>query len=72
MTKGGHHGCHDYSGLLVWPGPDARYELDDGVLIVSPAPSNLHQAHVTADEEYHAEIPFPVTITPSRLVSLRR
>jgi Uma2 family endonuclease len=29
-------------------------------------------AHVTGDEEYRAEIPFPVTITPSRLVSMRR
>jgi hypothetical protein len=29
-------------------------------------------AHVTETEEYHAEIPFPVTITPSQLVSLRR
>jgi Uma2 family endonuclease len=26
-------------------------------------------AHVTGDEEYRAQIPFPVTITPSRLVS---
>jgi Uma2 family endonuclease len=26
-------------------------------------------AHVTGDEEYRAQLPFPVTITPSRLVS---
>ena len=25
------------------PDDEFRYELDDGVLIVSPAPSNLHQ-----------------------------
>jgi Uma2 family endonuclease len=128
------------------PDDEFRYELDDGVLIVSPAPSNLHQlavaradsldtvfqeappelvvevasprtrlyngnrkediyegfgvpaywivepdmdrpevivfelhsgsyeqtAHVTGAEEYHAEIPFPVTIVPSQLVSLPR
>ena len=29
-------------------------------------------AHVTGAEEYHAEIPFPVTITPAQLVSLPR
>jgi hypothetical protein len=27
-------------------------------------------AHVTGAQEYHAEMPFPVTITPSGLVSL--
>jgi Uma2 family endonuclease len=140
------------------PDDEFRYELDDGVLIVSPAPPNLHQlavtrlavrlssacpvrfevlagvfqeippalvvevasprtrlydrnrkkdiyegfgipaywivetdmdrpelivfelregvykqtAHVAGSEEYHAEIPFPVTITPSQLVSLHR
>jgi Uma2 family endonuclease len=91
------------------PDDEFRYELDDGVLIVSPAPSSLHQlavirlavllsavcpaelvvlagvgvnisrfqhrvpdvaAHVTGAEEYRAEIPFPVTLTPSQLVSL--
>jgi len=26
-------------------------------------------AHVTGDEEYHAAIPFPVTIAPSRHVA---
>ena len=29
-------------------------------------------AHVTGAEEYRAQIPFPVTITPAQLVSLRR
>jgi Uma2 family endonuclease len=29
------------------PDDEFRYELDDGVLIVSPAPSNLHQLVVT-------------------------
>jgi Uma2 family endonuclease len=29
------------------PGDEYRYELDDGVLIVSPAPSNLHQLVVS-------------------------
>jgi Uma2 family endonuclease len=29
------------------PDDEFRYELDDGVLIVSPAPSNLHQRAVT-------------------------
>jgi hypothetical protein len=30
------------------PDDEFRYELDDGVLIVSPAPSNLHQRVVGA------------------------
>ena len=39
------------------PDDEFRYELDDGVLIVSPAPTNWR-------------IPFPVTVVPSRLVTI--
>jgi hypothetical protein len=31
----------------------------------------LETAHVTGDEEYQAEMPFRVTITPSKLVALK-
>jgi hypothetical protein len=46
------------------PDDEFRYELDDGILIVSPAPSTLHQLAVT-----RLAIPFPVTIAPSKLVT---
>jgi Uma2 family endonuclease len=46
--------------------------LDRPELIVFELRSGAYEqtAHVTGAEEYRAEIPFPVTITPSRLVSL--
>jgi hypothetical protein len=47
------------------PDDEFRYELDDGVLIVSPAPSTLQTAHVIGGEAYRAAVPFPVTIVPS-------
>ena len=49
-------------------------DMDKPELIVFELRSGAYEqtAHVTGDEEYHAEIPFPVTIAPSRLVSLRR
>ncbi len=49
-------------------------DMDKPELIVFELRSGAYEqiAHVTGDEEYRAEIPFPVTITPSRLVSLRR
>jgi Uma2 family endonuclease len=53
---------------IVEPGMDCPelivFELREGVY--------QQTAHVTGSEEYHAEIPFPVTVTPSQLVSLRR
>jgi Uma2 family endonuclease len=49
-------------------------DMDRPELIVFGLRAGVYEqtAHVTGDEEYHAEIPFPVTITPSQLVSLRR
>jgi hypothetical protein len=44
------------------PDDKFRYELDDGVLIVSPAPST--------NEEYRTAAPFAVTIVPSALVTV--
>jgi hypothetical protein len=44
------------------PDDEFRYELDDGVLIVSPAPST--------GEEYRTAAPFAVTIVPSALVTV--
>ena len=48
--------------------------MDHPELIVFELRSGAYEqtAHVTGDEEYRAEIPFPVTITPSQLVSLPR
>ena len=49
-------------------------DMDKPELIVFELRSGAYEqiAHVTGTEEYHQEIPFPVTITPSQLVSLRR
>jgi hypothetical protein len=48
--------------------------MDHPELIVFELRSGAYEptAHVTGNEEYHAQFPFPVTITPSQLVSLRR
>ena len=47
-------------------------DLDRPELIVFELRSGAYEqtAHIAGAEEYRAEIPFPVTITPSRLVSL--
>jgi hypothetical protein len=58
------------------PDDEFRYELDDGVLIVSPAltvvelGSGRYQqvARVAGDEAFEAALPFPVSVTPSALV----
>ena len=52
----------------------AEPDMDHPELIVFELRSGAYEqtAHVTGDEEYRAEIPFPVTITPSQLVSLPR
>lgn len=49
-------------------------DMDKPELIVFELRSGTYEqtAHVTGAEEYRAEIPFPVTITPAQLVSLRR
>jgi Uma2 family endonuclease len=49
-------------------------DMDQPELIVFELHSGSYEqiAHVTGSEEYHAEIPFPVTIAPSQLVSLPR
>ena len=41
------------------PDDEFRYELDDGVLIVSPAPSTLHQLVVGASS-YYLALPVPM------------
>lgn len=59
--------------MEIMPDDEFGYELDDGVLIVSPAPSSLHQlavARLTGDEEYQAAAPFPVHIAPSKLITV--
>lgn len=49
-------------------------DMDKPELIVFELRSGayLQTAHVTGAEMFRAEIPFPVTITPAQLVSLRR
>ena len=49
-------------------------DMDHPELIVFELRSGAYKqtAFITGDEEYRAEIPFPVTITPSQLVSLPR
>jgi Uma2 family endonuclease len=49
-------------------------DMDQPELIVFELRSGAYKqtAFITGDEEYRAEIPFPVTITPSQLVSLPR
>jgi Uma2 family endonuclease len=49
-------------------------DMDRPELIVFKLRSDSYEqtAHVIGAEEYHAEIPFPVTIAPSQLVSLPR
>jgi Uma2 family endonuclease len=49
-------------------------DMDRPELVVFELHASAYKqtAHVTGAEEYHAEIPFPVTITPAQLVSLRR
>jgi hypothetical protein len=45
--------------------------MDRPELVVFELRAGVYEqvAHVTGTEEYRAEIPFPVTIVPSRLVS---
>jgi Uma2 family endonuclease len=49
-------------------------DMDHPELIVFELREGVYKqtAYATGTEEYHAEIPFPVTIMPSQLVSLRR
>jgi hypothetical protein len=67
MTGGGHHGCHDRTGPLVWTGPDP----DRPELTVLELRSGAYEqtAHVTGDDAYRAAVPFPVTIVPAALVT---
>jgi Uma2 family endonuclease len=48
-------------------------DMDHPELIVFELRSGIYEqtAHVTGTEEYQAQIPVPVTIAPSQLVSLR-
>jgi Uma2 family endonuclease len=49
-------------------------DMDKPELIVFELRAGAYEqtAHVIGAEEYHAETPFPVTIAPAQLVSLRR
>jgi hypothetical protein len=61
------------------PDDGRRYEIIDGVLIVSAAPGRVHQravarlkayrqvAKVVGEESDEATLPFPVTIVPADL-----
>lgn len=67
------------------PDDGRRYELLDGVLVVSPRPTVIHQvvayrlavrgssyqqiAHAAGDEVFRAERPCLVDIVPTRLVA---
>jgi Uma2 family endonuclease len=53
------------------PDDEFRYELDDGVLIVSPAPSNLHQRVVfRLSQVLHAACPPDLEVLPGPGVNL--
>ncbi len=55
--------------LEAMPDDGHRYELIDGVLIVTPADGRYREvADVSGDEPFTAERPFPVTIVPARLL----
>lgn len=52
--------------------PDDEPDRDRPELIVFELRSGAYEqtAHVTGTEEYHTQIPFPVTSRPAQLVSL--
>jgi hypothetical protein len=64
--------------LVQTPDDGRRYELIDGVLVVSAAPGRVWElaadglyreaAKVLGDEEFPAVQPFPVTVVPAELV----
>jgi hypothetical protein len=51
------------------PDDGRRYELLDGVLIVSPRPVVLHQEVVSGSASFPAVRPFEVDISPAQLVA---
>jgi len=59
------------AGLDRMPDDGRRYELVDGVLVVSPRPGNPHQevAAVRGDEAFSAGQPFQIRVVPSQLVA---